>query len=139
MNIKRVTYTVVSALAITLAFSACSSTPGPSPTGTRMENSDTVDGLSYRASGTVGDGPDDALISIKSTTSDPTETVDSPTILPWTRTSVGNDGDKVSMTVESLSSDGTVQCQIFYKNLIIINEASGDHVTVTCEGELSAF
>lgn len=57
-----------------------------------------------------------------------------PTLLPYQVQASGTDEQKVSMTVQSLFSNGEVSCQIMYKDIIIRNEASGNKPTVTCEG-----
>lgn len=121
-------------LTLIVLLSGCSS--DNSNSGEKYKNSEKVDGLVYMAMGTQGDGPDDAIVNVASTKSNPEETKDVNTILPWTKTVKGTAGEKVSMTVESLSSDGTVECQIMFDDIIIYNKASGNNVTVTCEGTL---
>ena len=140
MKIKRIIVAAVGAAILTSSLVSCSgSSPEASENGTIIQNSETVQGLSYRASGSTGDGADDARITVKATKTDPEATEAYDTLVPWTRTSTGNDGDTVSMTVESLSTDGKAECQIFYKDIIIRNVATGDHAIAKCEGVLSAF
>ena len=131
------TAAILTLLTVTLSgCAAVANTTDGSATGDKYENSERVSGLIYMAKGTIGDGADDAIVNIEPSEADAEGTVDANTILPWTRTAQGVAGDKVKMTVKSLSSDGTVECQIFFDNIIIHNTASGDHATVTCEGTL---
>ena len=139
MKITRIVSTAAGLIGAGLLLAGCSAGSGSSELGEKYENSETLQGVTYRVSGSVGDGADDAVITIQPNDSDPVGEKQVNTILPWTKTSTGNEGMKVSMTVESLSSDGDIECQIFYQNMIIRNTASGDHATVTCEGELSTF
>jgi hypothetical protein len=127
---------VLISVILMFVITGCSSQTN-SATGDKYENSERVTGLIYMASGTQGDGPDDATVIIEPTDSDPTGEPGASTLLPWTKTTTGTQGSKVSMTVESLASDGTVECQIMFDNIIIHNKASGDHVKVTCEGTLT--
>lgn len=113
-------------------------------TGDKYKNSETVEGLIYMAKGTPAtDAPDDAIINIAPLKGGSGEAAlgekDVNTLLPWTKTTGGATDSKVSMTVESLSSDGEVECQIFFQNMIIHNKASGDHAKVTCEGTLEVL
>lgn len=138
MKLSHLAVLPIGTLLLASMLSGCSPSAG-SDTSEVMRNSETVSGLIYRATGSVGDGPDDAIINIATTTSDTEGAKDVNTILPWTRTTSGADGLKVKMTVESLSSDGEVQCQIFYQDIIIIHKASGDHAVATCEGTLDSY
>jgi len=95
--------------------------------------------LVFSAIGTVGDGADDATIVIESTGTGDEGIDDYATILPWSRTipfGGGNDTYHVSMTVTSLSSDGSVSCAVVYQNVTLKNTASGDHAVAVCEGDM---
>lgn len=118
--------------------SGCSQ-PESSPTGETYQNSENVTGLIYRADGSTGDGADDVSITIEPIESQQTQQVKTDSLVPWTSTVAGSDGDKVRMTVESLSSNGEAECQISYRDIIIHNTASGDHAIAVCEGTLSAW
>jgi len=135
---KKIRIAFVATSLVLLSLSGCSPTSDISTEfGTKIENSEYMNGLTYTAIGTMGDGADDALITIEPTDGDTEGVTDANTILPWTRTvQAGIVGGKVSMRVESLSSDGTVTCQIMYQNVIINNSASGDHAVAVCEGTL---
>ena len=125
-----------------LAISGCTSTGGSSAIGESYQNSETVSGLIYYASGSQGDGADDARVTIEpigAQTEELTAAGGTDTLLPYTVTTGGADGAKVRMTVESLSSDGEVECQVSYLDMIIHNEASGDHAVAVCEGVLSSW
>jgi len=134
-------------LSSVVTLSGCSGEGGPkagSPeTGDIYQNSETVEGLIYYAAGSVGDGADDARVSIKpiggQSANDLTGESGTDTLLPFTLTTGGAEGETVRMTVESLSSDGEVECQISYRDIIIHNTASGDHAVAVCEGKLTAW
>lgn len=103
------------------------------------QNSETVQGLIYRADGTTGDGADDVKVTITPTSTDQTGEPGTDSLVPWTKTTSGAEGDKVKMTVESLSTNGEAECQISYQDIIIHNTASGDHAVAVCEGTLSTW
>jgi len=131
------------AVSIVAVLSGCSSPS--SPTGTKSDNGrEPTRGdyaqLIYSAIGTVGDGADDASIVIKSTGDDVEGLSDYTTILPWSMTSrfgTGNEDNFVSLTVSSLSSDGSVSCAVTYQNVTIKNTATGDHPVAVCEGTMT--
>ncbi|WP_207456603.1 hypothetical protein [Desertivibrio insolitus] len=93
--------------------------------------------VQFEARGSMGDGVDDVRVFVYhegDLLSGPSES-----IVPWkTTTGVGPVPTTVSMTVESLSSDGEARCTIHWGGRSVSNTARGDHAVAECIAHLEA-
>lgn len=106
--------------------------------GAKYKNVARVTGLVYHAEGTAArNAVDDALITIAPTRGDAVGEKSTGTLIPWTKTTVGYDGESVKMTVKSLADEGTVSCNIKFQNVIISNTTTGKNPVAVCEGTLT--
>ena len=87
------------------------------------------------APSTQGDGADDATTIIEPPVGSGEARTEEDSILPLSQIGemFGNPM-KVDMTVKSLSSDGTVGCEVTWRNVRLKNTASGDHAVARCVG-----
>lgn len=126
------TFTSVACLAVMLT--SCS-TPqhiqAPGTVGDMYENSEYVAGTEYYVNGDHANAADDVKISIKPIAKND-EGVETTSIVPWKQTRPAALGDKVKMTVQSYTENGTVECQISSGKYIVHNTAKGKTPTVTC-------
>lgn len=130
----------IGTLVILAALSGCSTVEHTTAGSEIYQNSETVTGVVYRASGSHANAADDAEITVETLETEyanplPKETTTS--IFPWTVTRPGANGDLVRMTVKSLSEDGVAECQISFEDTIIHDVAKGDHPKAVCEGRLT--
>jgi hypothetical protein len=127
---------------VLIALAGCASSKPNSANGDKSDNGSTSAGnnwnqLVYRATGTQGDGADDATTIIVPPEGSGEQATQEDSILPfWVVTSAYGNSVKVNMTVKSLSSKGTVGCEVTWRNVTLKNTASGDHAVAKCIGTM---
>lgn len=131
-----------------VGLSGCASPVERTAAGSEIyKNSSTLTGgTEYYATGSQGDGVDDARVTIETLKESPDrvpgsapEKETTETLLPFKATRGAANGDTIRMTVESLSKNGKAECQISHMDMIIHDVAEGDHAKAVCEGVLNTW
>lgn len=144
---RRILVTALFAASATM-LAGCSTSVEHTAAGSEIyKNSSTLTGgTEYYATGSQGDGVDDARVTIETLKQAPEAVSGSAlpkytteTLLPFKNVRGGANGDKVRMTVESLSKNGKAECQISHMDMIIHDVAEGDHAKAVCEGVLNTW
>ena len=137
---RHVAITVLAGFTILATLIGCSTSTPHSENGEVTDNGSTSDSpkwnqLVYTATGTQGDGADDATTIIEPPVGSGEARTEEDSILPLSQIGeMFGRPMKVDMTVKSLSSDGTVGCEVTWRNVRLKNTASGDHAVARCVG-----
>jgi len=109
--------------------------------GCGLQNGGTIEGgcadLVYEATGSTGDGVDDVQATIHNSTGAADEHLLGISPIRLETAACGDDVE-VSMTVESLSSDGWAGCRITWDGESVSDRAEGDHAVAECSVTLIA-
>ena len=91
--------------------------------------------LTFEATGSLGQGPDDVHATIFDGTQQQELVGLSPTALNTSHCAVAG-GTEVTMSVETLSANGWAECRISFDGHSVSDRAEGDHAVAKCSATL---